>query len=98
MPMRVVKFVLRHSGRFFGRIRCWIRGQCQWQEVQFGDDAGLHKGRICVTCKREEINVEFEEKNDAEKQDAASYILADPILLTIYEVKSRYAEKRRDRK
>lgn len=64
MPLRVVRFMLRHSGRLFGRIRCWFKGHCDWQEVGFGDDAGMHKGRICVCCKREEMAEEAEDKND----------------------------------
>ena len=64
MPLRVFRFVLRHSGRFFGRIRCRIRGRCKWQEGQFGDDTGLHKGRICACCKREEMVEEPEETTD----------------------------------
>lgn len=62
MPIRAIRFVFRHSGQFLGRIRCWFREGCEWQEVQFGDDTGTHHGRICVSCKREET----EKKDDSD--------------------------------
>lgn len=70
VPKRIVRFVVRRSRRLVGWIKCSLRRlfriACPWQEVEIGEDGPLRRGRICGSCKREEI----EEENGGEGNDS----------------------------
>lgn len=70
LPRRLVRMVVRHSGYHIRRLICWLKIKLlgedhDWQDIEVGDDTGLHPGRICGFCRKEEVSSETETLEEA---------------------------------